>query len=81
MVLYEDGEPEGYSKFLALRDIPVGEELTYTYPPEHRFMQRRREEEQERMRQDAVARSRLEADHQRAALKARREAEEEKNLK
>ena len=74
MMLHDDGEGKGYQQFIALRDISVGEELTYTYPDAHLFMQKQRAEEC--LRQEAVERSRIEADRQRAALRELREAEE-----
>ena len=61
MMLHDDGEGEGdgYKKFIALRDISVGEELTYTYPAAHWFVQKQRAE--------AASRERREAEDARAA--------------
>jgi hypothetical protein len=69
MMLHDDGEGEGdgYAKFIALRDISVGEELTYTYPPAHWFMQKQRAE--------AALRERRKAEDARAATQKAEKAQ------
>ena len=81
--LDSDGESD-YAPFVALRDIAVGEELTYTYPPSHWWVQEQRAEaaEAERIRQAATAKAVRLAEEERnrraVAAKAERLAEEER---
>jgi len=67
MMLHDGGEGDGYAKFIALRDISVGEELTYTYPPAHWFMQKQRAE--------AALRERRKAEDARAATQKAEKAQ------